>query len=453
MRSIGGRLVALAAALSLLTLAGAGALIAAGLRDFVAERFEADLEATVIAVLAGVEAGEDGAPLLLAPPADPRFFRPLSGWYWQVSQGGALALGSSSLGGGAFSVPEGESEGAGVRTGAGTGPEGEALRVLARRVEVPDLGAVDVAAAAPMAEIDAAAAAAVRPLAAALGLLGVGLTGAIALQARWGLAPLRRLRRDLGRVRAGEIEALPPERVAEIAPVVEELNALLAENRAVAARARAHVADLSHALKTPLSVVVNALERKAPGLATPPDPALAAARLMDRLIRRRLGRARASARARGARAALGLVIEDVALVLGPEARRRGLALSTRAEPGAVFAGEAEDAAEMIGPLAENACRWARGRLAIEARREGGRVLVVVGDDGPGMSPERAARALRRGERLDAAGPGEGLGLAIAEDLARLSGGSLALGRSALGGLEARLDLPAAPLAADARAGR
>jgi signal transduction histidine kinase len=433
-RSIGARLVGLAAGLSLLTLAGAGLVIARGLGDFVAARFLAELDTAIVAILADVEPDEDGEPVLLDPPADPRFFRPFSGWYWQVALDGTVAIASTSLDAATLDVP-GE---------AAIGPRGEALRVLRRVVEAPGFAApLEIAAAAPEAEIDAAAAAATRPRVAALALLGLGLTGAIALQARLGLAPLRRLTADLARVREGRIESLPPEPYAEIAPVVAEVNALVAENRVVAARARAHLADLSHALKTPLSVVANALKRGDDAAGT----GAGAAALMERLIRRRLGRARAAARPHGAHAAMDAVIEDVTLVLGPLARERGLRLKVAAAPDAIFAGEAEDAAEMIGPLLENACRWARAEVRVEAARVRGRLRITIEDDGPGMSEADAARALRRGERLDAAGPGHGLGLSIAEDLAGLYGGGLALGRSTLGGLAARLDLPAAPGAA------
>ena len=92
---------------------------------------------------------------------------------------------------------------------------------------------------------------------------------------------------------------------------------------------------------------------------------------------------------------------------------------------------------------DNACKWARTRIAVVARaEEAGRLLLTVGDDGPGLTAEERARVGARGERLDESVPGSGLGLAIVRDIAKLYGGSLDLGASALGGLEARLTLPA-----------
>ncbi len=73
---------------------------------------------------------------------------------------------------------------------------------------------------------------------------------------------------------------------------------------------------------------------------------------------------------------------------------------------------------------------------------GGRVVIAIEDDGPGISEEQQAKVLQRGRRLDETVPGNGLGLDIVRDVAELYRGSIKLGRSRLGGLSARLDLPA-----------
>jgi signal transduction histidine kinase len=68
--------------------------------------------------------------------------------------------------------------------------------------------------------------------------------------------------------------------------------------------------------------------------------------------------------------------------------------------------------------------------------------VIVEDDGPGLAPDARDLVLKRGARLDETAPGQGLGLSIVADLARLYGGDLTLGDSDLGGLRATLRLPA-----------
>ena len=429
MRSLRLRLAVLAGAFALAGLAIGGSWVAAGLREAVTARFDAELGAVLLALAADIDADDTGAPVLTRPPADPRFFRPLSGWYWAVIVEGETVAAAPSLGFDDLGAD-----------GEGPDPRGAPLRRLIRDVTLPGLDeAVRLVATAPRAEIAAAVEAALAPLRAVLGVLALGLLGAIAAQAWLGLAPLRRLAADIGQVREGACDSLPPARHAELGPVVAEINDLLAHNRALVARARRDAEDLSHALKTPLSVITNALDRAGPQA----EAARGAARLMTRLIRHRLRRMRAASQAHGARAALAPVIADVALVLAPQARTRGVAMTVEIEGAPVFAGAAEDAAEMIGALTENAVRWARSRVVLAARlAEPGWLAVTVSDDGPGMTPQAAARALARGARLDAADDGHGLGLAIARDLAEAHGGSLALETTHAGGLSASLRLPA-----------
>lgn len=426
-RSLRLRLVAIAATLVLVSLVGSGWLVTRGLSDFIGERYRTELNEDLLALVGAVRGDEQGRLVLSMPPSDPRYLRPLSGWYWQIGFSGVPILSSPSL--------------AGAELGE-TGPAGERLLVLSRSVPTPDFDEpMEVSVAAPRAEIEAAAAEASRPLAIAFAVLGIGLVAAIALQVHLGLAPLRRLASDLRRVRDGEQPGLPPQRYDEIRPLSEEINALLDANRTVVQRARGHLADLSHALKTPLSVVRNVLDRQEGDGGS----GLRAAELMERLIERRLGRARAQARPHNSAALAGAVIDDIVLVVSPLARRRGVFVETNVAEIARFAGDRDDLAEMIGPLAENACAHAGSRVVLAAWREDSTLVVTVEDDGPGMTETEVRRAIERGERLDETHSGSGLGLSIAQDIARLYGGTLALSRSDLGGLLARLDLPAPPL--------
>jgi signal transduction histidine kinase len=271
-----------------------------------------------------------------------------------------------------------------------------------------------------------------RPLMNALAVLGLALAAAIAVQVRVGLAPLRRLVGAVAAVREGRAERLPAARDAELVPLVAEINDLLDDNRAVIARARTHAGNLAHALKTPLSVLANA-----------PDPATVQAMVgrMDGLIGYHLRRARLAGAglSAAARTPLGGVLEDLSLVLRGALAARDLRLTVEGE--AVFAGERQDAEEMLGNLLENAAKWARSAVAVRLETAGGRVRVSIEDDGPGIPPEARAFVLGRGARLDEGTPGTGLGLPIVADLAALYGGGLTLGESAMGGLAAQLDLP------------
>ncbi len=97
---------------------------------------------------------------------------------------------------------------------------------------------------------------------------------------------------------------------------------------------------------------------------------------------------------------------------------------------------------MLGNLMDNACKWARGRVAATSRREDGRLTIAIEDDGPGLPAKHRGYAPAPGARFDEKVPGTGLGLAIVRDLVSLYSGSIVLGSSSLGGLRAELTLPA-----------
>src|SRR6202043_3987318 len=88
-----------------------------------------------------------------------------------------------------------------------------------------------------------------------------------ALQVRFGLAPLTRISESLAAIRSGRAERLEGEFPVEIAPLARETNALIEANREIVQRARTHVGNLAHALKTPLSVIVNEAASRNDGFA------------------------------------------------------------------------------------------------------------------------------------------------------------------------------------------
>jgi signal transduction histidine kinase len=167
---------------------------------------------------------------------------------------------------------------------------------------------------------------------------------------------------------------------------------------------------------------------------------------MRRQVDHYLARARAAGAldVLGSRTEVASVLDDLARVLKRMHPDKGLTIDLEVSPGLAFRGEREDLEEMAGNLIDNACKWAKSRIVVQAGPlNGGLFCLRVEDDGHGLAPEERSRAMERGERLDESVPGTGLGLAIVRDIAKLYGGSLALGEASLGGLEARLELPRA----------
>ena len=207
--------------------------------------------------------------------------------------------------------------------------------------------------------------------------------------------------------------------------------------------ARAEAADLAHALKTPLTV----LEQEARVLIERGDRELGSLLVdqterMRRQVDHHLARSRAVAAAheRTDPVAVAEVVTGIARVVE---RLRHIRVDAEIAPGHRFRGARQDLEEMLGNLMENAAKWTRGRIHVHSTRSAGELVVTVEDDGPGLDPVVRDLVMERGRRLDERAPGSGLGLAIVRDLASAYAGRLELDRSGLGGLAARLVLPAA----------
>ncbi len=259
------------------------------------------------------------------------------------------------------------------------------------------------------------------------------------------VAPLWSLRARLSAVRDGKSQRIEGDHPSEVQPLVDDLNGLLEDRERAVARALATAGDLAHGLKTPLAV----LEQEAEQAGAAGHHELAATlhqqvERMQRQIDYHLVRARATA---SARAALGLrcavlpSVEGLVRTMRRLHAERELAIDVDVSPAHEIRGRREDLDEMLGNLLDNACKWARSRVAISSSIEDAELVIAVDDDGPGLDPSMRAQVLQRGVRVDQRVQGSGLGLAIVSDLGELHGGSVALDTSPLGGTRARLQLP------------
>lgn len=413
------------------------------------QTFNARLTGLLDAVVAAADVDASGQPRLLRPISEPRFDQPFSGAYWQIETGSRLATSRSLWD---QRLPSGAPAAAGVSASDAAGPRGQHLRLLRRDIVLPETGApLHVSVAVARDATDAEIGRIRRGLGLSFGLLGVGLVGVVVATVALGLRPLRRLRRAIADLRAGRRADLRLAAPAEVRPLLAEIDALVAQNRATVERARNHIGNLAHALRTRLAVLRNALEEEQGA-----DLALASEQLggAEHLVQHHLARARAAALS-GAAAEdtnVSAVAEDVAAALRRLFADRALRIELAAEPGLAVRCERQDLAEMLGNLMENACKWARATVRLSAAASNGNVAIVVEDDGRGLADLQMTEAQARGARLDEAKSGSGLGLAIVADLAALYGGKLELRRSAMGGLAAILSLPLGQPSAPARAG-
>jgi signal transduction histidine kinase len=408
---------------------------------------------TLVADVATPDEAQERFPQSLG---EPLFELPLSGWYWQVTRLDTArpeVRSSRSLWDATLTYLDESSATStpgGARQGYIDGPEDQRLRVIERTIDIGDEGRFIVAVAGDAAEIEDEMRTFDRALIATFAVLAIVLLLTTTFQVRFGLAPLNRISEELAAIRSGRAERLASGFPVEVAPLVRETNALIDANREIVDRARTHAGNLAHALKTPISVMMN--EAAALGDEPMARKVREQTEIMRDQVERHLERARLAARV----AVIGTVIEVrpvlTALVRTMEKiyQDRNVAIDIDAPEQARFRGELQDLEEMVGNLVDNACKWAQSRVSVEAfperpdpASERQFVRIVVDDDGPGLSPSEREQVARRGRRLDETKPGSGLGLSIVVELATLYGGRLTLGTAPIGGLRAELVLPGA----------
>lgn len=460
--SLVGRLLLAACLFVGLALAGAAVLTQLVLDRFLHRQIDAQLDSQVTALRAALVVGANGALHLRRDMDGAPFDRPGSGWYWRIT-GGDATLSSASLQNRMLRLPEGPERApppppppqpgghppAPPPPGAvqsppmaadGEGPGAQPLHFRFARFTAAGR-AITVMASAPEQAVKGPLREAMTAVWLSLGIAALALIGALYLQVLLGLRPLGRLRRAVADVRAGALTALPENQPREIAPLAEEMNRLIAENRASLTRARRHVANLAHGLKTPLANLAIALED---ATANRDGELGAMVTLMDRRVQHHLRRARLAAIDGPARASTRLAVhaEDLAAVFRKIHADRAITIAIAIDDELTVACEAQDLDEMLGNLMDNACKWARSHVRVTAQTQDGQIAVAVEDDGPGLAPVQRDAMLMAGRRLDESAPGHGFGLPITLELSELYGGSLELTSSGLGGLKALLMLPA-----------
>jgi two-component system sensor histidine kinase PhoQ len=281
-------------------------------------------------------------------------------------------------------------------------------------------------------------------LSAGLILFALLLLGGLALALSVALKPLRRLETEIADVEAGRRERLSAGWPRELTGVTGNLNALLTGERKRLERYRTTLGNLAHSLKTPLAAMRGLLERgQADAAALGPQ----LDRMQD-IVQHHLKRAVFG----GSSATL----TDLA-VLEPLEQLRGALTKVYAEkpvritlavaPGTAYPIDPGDFLELAGNLMDNAWKYGRREIAVRAtpwtsaewRRPG--LALDVEDDGAGIVPEVRQRVLERGVRADETVAGQGIGLAVAREIATAYSGTLEIGDSRLGGARISVRLP------------
>ncbi|MFO1227642.1 sensor histidine kinase [Roseateles sp.] len=286
-------------------------------------------------------------------------------------------------------------------------------------------------------------------------------TGLLAWGIRRGLAPLHETASEVARRAPSDLRALPVAGVpAEVVPLIERINFLLADVQQSVNLQQRFVADAAHQLRTPvagLRVLIQELAQELPSDAHL-APLVQALSSSGERLSRLIGQLLSLVRTQGA---LGvetdLEVLDVAALLrqvaepaAVRAARAGRELELQLpEPALQVRAHAFWLGEALSNVLDNALRYGGPHIVLRASAApGGLVRIEIEDNGPGVPPEDLPRLIEpfwRGQRADVreAG-GSGLGLAIAyEIITRLGGHWVLRSRPEVDGFRVEWLLPGA----------
>jgi len=440
--SLARRIIALSGAWVVMALTISALLLVYSYRDHAARHYDEHVSMHLEELLDASELNQDGNFELRFDPSDPRYQDLHSGWYWEVKRSKQSLKRSPSLGNSGLSIGDVKATRS-VVIHKLVGPVGDKLRVQVVEVEVePGREPLVFLASAPLTGYTDDVLNYSTHIIGSFLLLGIGLLMAVVLQVRTALKPLKAIGTGIGEIREGRASKLPSSSLEDVQPLVDELNNLLDHNAVLLKRARNRLADLAHSVKNPLSVINNEARNME---SDQRELVLRQTRDISKNVDHYLSRARTfgTEKVLGSRSEVKSVVEDLVYAMQRIYQDRELDYDFSDLMECWFRGEGQDLEEMMGNLLDNASKWAGTRVLIHTESEGDRLLLFVEDDGPGIPETEIENVMRRGHKLDESKPGHGQGLGIVKDIVDLYGGKLLLGKSRLGGLQARLDLPSA----------
>ncbi|MEO5363383.1 MAG: ATP-binding protein [Magnetococcus sp. DMHC-8] len=261
---------------------------------------------------------------------------------------------------------------------------------------------------------------------------------------RRAILPIEKIHQDVIQLEMGRISKLRDNVPEEMEKVVDQINRLLLRMEHRLVRSRSTIANLAHALKSPLaafSQIVNhpALDADT-GVRDELETRLSG---LNELIERELRRARlADHPLSGSFFFPEQSIGSLVRTLKNINFQKKIDVELDFSPGITLPFDQEDMTEMFGNLLDNAFKWAKGRISVTLEEMEMETHIWIEDDGPGVNLEEIERLTQRGVRFDETQPGHGLGLAIVREIVNGYSGTIRLMRSpALGGFRVEILLP------------
>ncbi len=443
MNSLAVRLFFSATVWIILTLLSAGLLLSDLNKQNNLEAFDDRLNLLVETLIGGSKVDSSEGITVVTSIGDPRFFQPYSGWYWQINKGNKTLSRSRSMWDQVF-TPDKRLIGGRTQFIDSVGNnqdqviEQKNLYIVEREISFPGITEpITFILSGDTFEYKENIKKFDNTLSAILIFLGVGLMIAVFLQVRFGLFPLNKIKDALFKIRNGDKEKLEAKYPLEVQPLATEINDLLEHNEKIVERARTHVGNLAHVLKTPLAVITNEIDKENKLLSNQII-------LMKKHIDRYLKKAHLESVGKNIKTKIAFMefLNKMVLIFQKLYPGKEIELDKGFKEFFVY-GSLEDMEELIGNLIENACKWGRERVRIKFENlSQNEVKILIEDDGPGLEKEQKNKVFTRGFRVDEQTPGSGLGLNIVKDIVEIYKGKIWLDKSSsLGGLKVNIILP------------
>ena len=257
----------------------------------------------------------------------------------------------------------------------------------------------------------------------------------------WSLKPLRQIGEEVQAIEEGRQQRFEARYPPEIQPLTRNLNALLKREQHQMERYRHALDDLAHSLKTPLAVLRGLSEKPACDAEDLHTLAEQTGR-MNQIVSYQLQRAATLGGAAIAKPLqlmplLSKTVSALRKVYKPKGRR----IEVVGEATRPLHLDESDLLELLGNLIDNACKYGNRTVRIEIRQNDREIELIIDDDGNGLDADQRELILQRGRRLDQSQEGQGIGLAVVQDIVEAYELRLEFGESPLGGLRVRLAFP------------
>lgn len=363
---------------------------------------------------------------------DPRFRKPHSGLYWQITSSDEQLLSRSLWNEPIVNVDDTQK----------LGPNNnDSLIFLERKVFIDGYSSpVVILIGRDSASIEATTEKLMKEVWMILAVFVLCLIAIITVQIGWAIRPLVTLQDELEKLKNGQANSLSGRFPSEVSPLVESLNTLVFHYQDLLERAQNHAGNLSHAMKTPLSIFKNLVKKVPEHERAEWDKPLGD---MQHYIDYHLNRARmaGSPNILSVSSCPAERVDDMELAFDKVYSEREIVLVNELDTDLKVAVERQDLDEMLGNLIENAYKWAKSVIIVSSTQQRENEIVIsIEDDGPGVPEDKLDEITKRGFRLDETTPGTGLGLNIVAEMAHSYRGNLDFVKGSRGGLKAQLTL-------------